>query len=61
MPIKKIVLTIEPPPNAPIDAQERVLTFMRDTKQWVSNAGGLYPNEVQLIGAIDKARNGNPV
>ena len=63
MPITKIQITIEPPPAASDLLPIRVLTFLRDTKQWhaETETGGLYPGEIALIGAIDKARQGNPV
>jgi hypothetical protein len=54
MPIKSIVIVIEPPKD--VEAQNRVLMFDRETKQWTSNEGGLFSGEIALINAINKAR-----
>jgi hypothetical protein len=54
MPIKSIIIVIEPPKD--VETPNRILTFSRETKQWVSNEGGLFSGEIALINAINKIR-----
>jgi hypothetical protein len=55
MPIKSIVIEIEPAAVSE-NKVNRILRFSRETRLWTCDDGGLFSGEISLINAFNKVK-----